>query len=525
MTSTIITWGIVAIIATIIIGYLLHWFYIRTSANIAFVRTGLGGEKVVLHSGGIVIPILHRVTYVNMHIIAVKVDLIDATAAHTKDRVRVDIGAEFLVKVKPTPAAVALAASSFGDKTLQQDGLDTVLSGRFTSILRSVVSQVSLDEAHENRDTLIEKIALKADDMLQNNGLELETVAIVRLDQTDMEHFRPNNTFDAQGLSELVKTIEEKRQNRNDTEQSAMVAIRHRNLQAEQDILHIDAQSETAKLDQERKIALMRAEQQADIKRQRVTEEANAEKIRIHTEQQIKNEEIIADKQLQQADIDRTIAIYEKQQQQAAAQVAYETTQLDVVTAEQNTIRQKEVLIAEYKAELDKILANKQADIAQIEAAADKIVGAVQAENQQQINEADNMLSNEARIARIKHKLIDHMEGIIRESGRPLENIEGIKILHVDGLGGGNGTYKSPTDEVIDSALRYRTQAALIDELMKDLGIDSAGVGKTDVFRTAKDAQSLLADQQRPNTKTEQAKKVKKTKKDTKTNTDTGENT
>jgi uncharacterized membrane protein YqiK len=85
------------------------------------------------------------------------------------------------------------------------------------------------------------------------------------------------------------------------------------------------------------------------------------------------------------------------------------------------------------------------------------------------------------------------MEGIIKESVKPMENIDGIKILHVDGLGGTSGdNQRSPTDEVIQSALRYRAQAPLIDELLKEIGVNKPNVaGMGDIFRTAKDAQSI----------------------------------
>ena len=71
------------------------------------------------------------------------------------------------------------------------------------------------------------------------------------------------------------------------------------------------------------------------------------------------------------------------------------------------------------------------------------------------------------------------VEGIVRESVRPMEKIEGIRILQVDGLHGGNGGNggnggRSATDEVIDSALRYRVQAPLIDSLLADIGIEGA---------------------------------------------------
>ena len=57
----------------------------------------------------------------------------------------------------------------------------------------------------------------------------------------------------------------------------------------------------------------------------------------------------------------------------------------------------------------------------------------------------------------------DRIEGIVRESVRPMEKIDGIKILHVDGVMGAANGNRNVTDEVIDSALRYRVQAPMID--------------------------------------------------------------
>src|SRR3546814_19042129 len=88
---------------------------------------------------------------------------------------------------------------------------------------------------------------------------------------------------------------------------------------------------------------------------------------------------------------------------------------------------------------------------------------------------------------------IDSLEGIVRESVKPMERIEGIKILHVDGLGGnGGGGHRSPTDEVIESALRYRAPAPLIDEMMKEIGVEGSNVARQgDLFRSPRAAQSL----------------------------------
>jgi hypothetical protein len=79
-----------------------------------------------------------------------------------------------------------------------------------------------------------------------------------------------------------------------------------------------------------------------------------------------------------------------------------------------------------------------------------------------------------------------------------MEKIEGIRILHVDGLtgsGGGGGT-RNPTDEVIESALRYRMQAPMIDQVLKEIGIEGGSLSKlgglmreaSDMQRVAKEA-------------------------------------
>ena len=104
-------------------------------------------------------------------------------------------------------------------------------------------------------------------------------------------------------------------------------------------------------------------------------------------------------------------------------------------------------------------------------------------------------LSQEARAGRLREKLPERIEGIVRESVRPLEKIEGIKILHVDGASGGGGPRRNVTDEVIDSALRYRVQAPMIDNLMREIGIEGGSLGRmTEVLRDAKDIAALTRD-------------------------------
>jgi len=104
------------------------------------------------------------------------------------------------------------------------------------------------------------------------------------------------------------------------------------------------------------------------------------------------------------------------------------------------------------------------------------------------MNEAQNMLTPDARLSAMRMKLIDKLEAIIRESVKPMERIEGIKILHVDGLGGGGGGGSGRVDSgdvgggladsVVNSALRFRAQAPLIDQLLREIGVQGGDVGR-----------------------------------------------
>jgi len=118
----------------------------------------------------------------------------------------------------------------------------------------------------------------------------------------------------------------------------------------------------------------------------------------------------------------------------------------------------------------------------------------VEAEAQRLLNEAENVLTDQARYSLFRRKLLDRIEGIVRESVKPMEKIEGIRILQVDGLngnGGGNGG-RSATDEVIDSALRYRVQAPLIDSILSDIGVEGGSLARMPgLIREARDMQGI----------------------------------
>src|ERR671911_3080001 len=110
LIGSLILWLIVAVIVIAIIVYLVNWLYRRSSKEVSFVRTGFLGEKVVINGGAFVWPIIHDITPVNMNVLQMEVMRARDEALITKDRMRVDVEAEFYVRVAPTVKAVSTAA-------------------------------------------------------------------------------------------------------------------------------------------------------------------------------------------------------------------------------------------------------------------------------------------------------------------------------------------------------------------------------------------------------------------------------
>ena len=542
----------IILLALIIIGTILARLYKRSSKEVSFVRTGFGGEKVILGGGAIVLPVLHEVIPVNMNTLRLEVKRAADQALITRDRMRVDVMAEFYVRVKPTAESIATAAQTLGQKTMSPQELKDLVEGKFVDSLRTVAAEMAMEELHEKRVDFVQKVQQVVSEDLSKNGLELETVSLTGLDQTSFKFFNPQNAFDAEGLTKLTETIEDRRKKRNDIEQDADLAIKTKNLQAEQARLQILREEEYAKMQQEREISIRRAEQVAEIATQEAAKKREAEEAQIAAEreidlkritaardvenQNIQKSQIIEQAQVEQkktielAEQDRAIAIAEKSRAESEAKALADHARAQAVKAEEEVITVREtqraerikaveLVAAKQAAETDAISitvaaeASKQAAVDDAEAvrtaaeaeaekvrlkakgeADAKILLAqaqekqyhVDAEGTRAVNEANNILSSEQVEMQIRLALLKYLPEIIRESVKPMENIDDIKILQVNGLGGLSGSTASVdggeqgqvalSDQVVNSALRYRSQAPLIDSLMNELGIQGGDI-------------------------------------------------
>ena len=176
MDAHLIQIGVYAVILLFLLltfGVIITRLYKRASKQIGFVRTGFGGEKVVMNGGALVLPVLHETMPVNMNTVRLAVERKNSDALITLDRLRIDVKAEFYVRVRPDSAAIAMAAQTLGARTMQPEALKDLVEGKFVDALRSVAAGMTMNQLHEQRADFVQKVQQVSSSDLAMNGLEL----------------------------------------------------------------------------------------------------------------------------------------------------------------------------------------------------------------------------------------------------------------------------------------------------------------------------------------------------------------
>src|SRR5215217_3815027 len=347
----------VILVALFAIGLIVARLYRRSSKEVSFVRTGFGGQKVIMNGGALVFPVLHEQIPVNMNTLRLEVRRAADQALITRDRMRVDVQAEFYVRVQPVVESIANAAQTLGRRTMEPSALKELVEGKFVDALRAVAAEMAMEELHEQRVNFVQKVQAAVSEDILKNGLELESVSLTGLDQTNREFFNPDNAFDAEGLTKLTQAIEERRKTRNDIEQETQVLIERKNLDAEQQKYQIARDKEFARLEQEREIQVRMAEQSALIKQQQSEREREAEEARILAAQQVRQADIASEQIVKEREIATALAV-EAAAVDKAKQIALAEQSRDIAIA----VKSKEKSVADAAADEARALAAKAAE-------------------------------------------------------------------------------------------------------------------------------------------------------------------
>ena len=544
-----INWILIGLVVFLILLVIFAKFYQKSSKDIAFVRTGMFGQKIVLTGGALAIPIVHQTTPVNMNTLKLEIERKESNGIITKDKMRVDIKTDFYVRVVGDKESVSLAAQTLGARTLNPKSVQELMEGKFVSAMRSVISDMTLDNLQSSALKFTNEVHKLVENVVTKNGLELESVSLSKLDQTSKEFFDPGNTFDAEGLIKITEETEASRKKRNDIQKSTELKIEQTNLEAEQKSLEINRQSEFARIQKELEVSNRRSEQssaiaksQAENKRisseieikenqqiekskiksdetlqkERIETEKNLRTLELEKQKSIRVSEIESQKNIQIEEENKTIDLFAKQKERAQAAISTRDAESKATVAEENIVtaklmaqseREKAVAlikskrIAEEKsiattlaAAAEKTAASDVAKakelIANAEALAKKVKLTAEAEGLKKLNEATNILKSEQIAMKVKLDIIEKLPEIIKQSVKPIENIDGIKIVDVGGLGlnseanGSSGSKSSDdiVDRVVTGAMKYKTQAPILEQLVKEVGLVGEGENFNDLI-------------------------------------------
>lgn len=529
----------IALLGLLTIGFVFARLYKRSTKELAFVRTGLGGQKVIMDGGAIVLPVFHERVLVNMNTLKLEVLRRERESLITRDRMRVDVTAAFFVRVKQTEEAVSTAAQTLGARTMSPNELKALVEDKFVDSLRATAATMTIQELQDKRRDFVQAVQNAVAEDLEKNGLELESVSLTSLDQTDKQFFNPNNAFDAEGLTRLTEQTEARRKQRNDVEQDTEVQVRTKNLEASRLKLTIEKDQEFATLAQKREVEVARAEQIALIAAQQAERGREAETVKIEAERQVGQRRIEAEREIKAAEIEKNlviqtreieqerqaelkradqrkqveiarqdtqIAIATKSREQSEADAAANLARAEAVKAEETVNTARQVAVAERDKAIQLIEASKdaeqnaiavkvsaaaekeaaidRAEALTIEAKAKQAAAIAEAEGRRAINEALNMLSAAQIDLQVRTQLLQQLPEILAQAVKPMEQIDSIRIVSVNGMPGqGGGADGASTgngatfpEQVMNSALQYQIAKPIVDAVMQDAGLSNQGI-------------------------------------------------
>jgi uncharacterized membrane protein YqiK len=340
MLELVIILFIIAIIVIAILYIISIWIYKRAPSNMGFIRTGFLGTKVCLGKGAIVLPVFHEITWVSLETMKFAVSRAREQAVLTADNIRIDVNTELYAHVGHTVEAVLTASRTLGEKTFDAEKVRNLLEAKVVGALRSYAATKTLKQLHENRDAFAREIKDDVSESFFANGLTLEEVTIVGLEQSTKEYFRSDNVFDAEGLKVITEITSEARRKVHTTERQTTVAIRNKDLTTQLELLEIERQEAVARASQDKEIANEQAKQlrekqtfvldqrlaveQRELENEKALEQLRTERDIAFTAEAERREVAQVQKELalEQERRDREIALIDKAREAELAEIA-----------------------------------------------------------------------------------------------------------------------------------------------------------------------------------------------------------
>ncbi|GGB11919.1 flotillin family protein [Allosediminivita pacifica] len=504
-------WIILVLALAAIAIALAAWFYERATNEVSLVRTGVGGRRVVVDGGILAIPYFHEVSRVNMQTIRMEVVRAGDSSLITRDRMRIDVGAEFYASVVPEDGAIVRAAQTLGRRTFQPDQLKSLIDGMMVDALRAVAAQMSMDELHENRTEFVREVREALSDTLGRYGLQLDSVSLTALDQTPFASLDENNAFNAVGMRKLAEVIAKSKKERAEIEGESQVSVRRAEVEANRRKLEIELEQRRAEIAQTQEIETLMARQLTEVARSKAEAEREAAEARIAMERAIQAASLGREQAIREAEIaqawaleiaeqDKTIKTAAKSMEESRARAEATEAKGAVVQAEEDLAtlrqlaeadrrRQLALMAAQQDAEAEaariritveseKLSAQTRSEIRRGEAETLRLTRQAEADGEAARITAENGRTAELAALELEKARLAALPSIIGEMVKPAEKIKGISINHVTGLGrtGSEGGAASPVDHTVDAILDMAVSLPAMKKIGDVVGVNLGSV-------------------------------------------------
>ena len=355
-------------------------------ADVALVRTGGAREKIRITGGLWVNTIIHEIKEISLNTMRIEVIREGPEALITYDFNRGDVEVVFYLKVEPEETDILRAAQALGDKSMTPETVRELIEPKLEGALRSVAAESDIQDLLQKRQEFADKVqGACGEDLETQNGLTLETVSIIRVDQTPVETLDAENRFDAVGIREITEITAEQEREKERIVQEKEVAIVQIEVDARIQKLEAEQQQAWAESDQQKNIAIYAAERQAETLKFQFEMEQGVQEREYEMKQEVERARIRQEQVIQEREIEmnRDIEVARVQQEQIVAEreieknLIVETQQIEqskvvqLAEIEQHLIVQMQRIAQEQAIavrEIEKVLTVEKARIAQEEA-------------------------------------------------------------------------------------------------------------------------------------------------------------
>ena len=355
-------------------------------ADVALVRTGGAREKIRITGGLWVNTIIHEIKEISLNTMRIEVIREGTEALITYDFNRGDVEVVFYLKVEPEETDILRAAQALGDKSMTPETVRELIEPKLEGALRSVAAESDIQDLLQKRQEFADKVqATCGEDLETQNGLTLETVSIIRVDQTPVETLDAENRFDAVGIREITEITAEQEREKERIVQEKEVAIVQIEVDARIQKLEAEQQQAWAESDQQKNIAIYAAEREAETLKFQFEMEQGVQEREYEMKQEVERARIRQEQVIQEREIEmnRDIEVARVRQEQIVAEreieknLIVETQQIEqskvvqLAEIEQHLVVQMQRIGQEQAIavrEIEKVLTVEKARIAQEEA-------------------------------------------------------------------------------------------------------------------------------------------------------------